>query len=313
MSIAWKTKRFIWRIRKYLDNHTKIRIGHKKYNGKAILDIRDCNNEIISLIESGKPFAVGRLGDMELRAIVSCQPENKSKEEKSRCFDYLSLLAGFFGDINDFDIFSRLMEDKIHSVDLMGVWFNKMEDWILKKYGDDNLKYGLLEGLEPWYTPDNPWSKALKGRKVLCIHPFAESIERQYKYREELFKGSDILPEFELICLKAVQTIGNEKDDRFSTWFEALDYMYKEAMKTDFDIALIACGAYGLPLAAMIKEGGRQAIHMGGAMQLLFGIKGKRWDDFGPLNGFYNEYWKYPDEAEKPEGIEKIVEGGCYW
>lgn len=47
----------------------------------------------------------------------------------------------------------------------------------------------------------------------------------------------------------------------------------------DYDIVLLGCGAYGFPLAAYAKRRGKQAIHMGGSLQLLFGIKGKRWED----------------------------------
>ena len=46
-----------------------------------------------------------------------------------------------------------------------------------------------------------------------------------------------------------------------------------------FDIAIIGCGAYGLPLAAKLKKEGRQAIHLAGVTQLMFGIKGKRWEE----------------------------------
>lgn len=94
-----------------------------------------------------------------------------------------------------------------------------------------------------------------------------------------MFDNPDILPEFELKTLKAVQTLAGEKEDRFKTWFEALNYMYTEAMKIDFDIAIIGCGAYGMPLASMLKEAGKKAIHMGGVTQILFGIKGKRWEE----------------------------------
>ena len=45
-------------------------------------------------------------------------------------------------------------------------------------------------------------------------------------------------------------------------------------MKFDFDVALIGCGAYGFPLAAKLKTAGKQAIHLGGVLQALFGIKG---------------------------------------
>lgn len=49
--------------------------------------------------------------------------------------------------------------------------------------------------------------------------------------------------------------------------------MKDEIDKQDYDIALIGCGAYGFPLAAHIKRSGKKAIHLGGALQLLFGIK----------------------------------------
>ena len=50
--------------------------------------------------------------------------------------------------------------------------------------------------------------------------------------------------------------------------------MKSQMDQTDYDIALIGCGAYGFPLAAHAKRMGKQAIHMGGSLQLLFGIRG---------------------------------------
>jgi hypothetical protein len=122
------------------------------------------------------------------------------------------------------------------------------------------------------------------------------------------------LPEFELKTLKAVQTIAGEKDERFSTWFEALEYMFEETMKIDFDIAIIGCGAYGMPLAAKLKKTGKQAIHLGGETQLLFGIKGKWWEENYPskIASCFNEYWGYPADSEKPKNA-GTVEMGCYW
>ena len=145
------------------------------------------------------------------------------------------------------------------------------------------------------------------------IHPFAETIKKQYEKREALFENPEILPELKVLnTVKAVQTIAGCQDDRFATWFEALEWMYEEAMKTDFDVAIIGCGAYGFPLAARIKAAGRQAIHMGGATQLLFGIKGHRWDEYPLISRLYKESWVRPDEKEKPMQAEKVEEG-CYW
>ena len=112
-------------------------------------------------------------------------------------------------------------------------------------------------------------------------------------------------------------------DDRFKTWFEALDYMYDEVMKKDFDVALIGCGAYGFPMAAHVKRSGKKAVHLGGATQLLFGIKGNRWEDpmygvkeWGLPKGFYTEmfnpYWAKAGKDRRPANADSI-EGACYW
>ena len=122
----------------------------------------------------------------------------------------------------------------------------------------------------------------------------------------------EILPEFELRTVTAVQTVAGQIDPRFKSWFDALDYMYDEAMKCDFDIALIGCGAYGFPLAAKLKKSGKMAIHMGGMLQVLFGIKGKRWDEDPIVSKYYNDSWVRPGEDEKPKSSNVVVDG-CYW
>lgn len=69
--------------------------------------------------------------------------------------------------------------------------------------------------------------------------------------------------------------------------------------KIDFDIALIGCGAYGMPLASFIKGMGKQAVHLAGWTQILFGIKGKRWDDLPYVSKFYNNAWVRPQQQSK--------------
>ena len=62
---------------------------------------------------------------------------------------------------------------------------------------------------------------------------------------------------------------------------------------------------------------GKKAVHLGGSLQLLFGIKGKRWEDPNYNKNYnyselMNEYWIRPDERFKPQNAAQ-VEGGCYW
>lgn len=108
-----------------------------------------------------------------------------------------------------------------------------------------------------------------------------------------------------------VQSIAGESTS-FDNWFDALDYMTEEALRRDFDIAIIGCGAYGFPLAARLKAAGKQAIHLGGAVQIMFGIIGSRWYSVPAVRKMFNEYWVHPSADEIPKNAEK-VEGGCYW
>jgi hypothetical protein len=174
----------------------------------------------------------------------------------------------------------------------------------------DDVQRVQLEMLYPFFV-ERPWTRILKGKKVLVVHPFVETIKAQYKKRASLFENPDVLPDFELKTLKAVQTIAGTRSG-FSSWFDALKYMEDEINKIDFDIAIIGCGAYGLPLAAYVKSLGKQAIHMASNMQILFGIRGRRWDGWSEWVSHFNEYWVYPSDDETPKR-KSTVEGGSYW
>ena len=125
------------------------------------------------------------------------------------------------------------------------------------------------------------------------------------------FETKNVLPNFELSVIKAVQSLSGEKNP-FENWFQALEFMKEEISQKDFDVALIGCGAYGFPLAAHVKKIGKQSIHIGGSLQILFGIKGKRWDDHPIIGKLYNEYWVRPNAQDKPTHS-NLVENDCYW
>lgn len=213
-------------------------------------------------------------------------------------------LSGFFPKDRDLLVkFAERMIEDMKLIDILGTWRRE------EKYFADRLEHVLrvpLIDLEP-YEHQDPWSKVLEGKRVLVVHPFEQSIGNQYQKRKLLFKDPRVLPDFKLITIKAVQTVA-ESDTSYATWFDALKYMEDRISNTDFDVALIGCGAYGMPLAAHVKRIGKKSVHIGGATQLLFGISGKRWEGH-PL---INEHWVRPDESERPSKAER-VEGACYW
>lgn len=299
---------------KILNIYSKGKIENisKKYAGRILLSREETNINIAKMIKRDSAFFIGRFGASELFCASSFEFSIHRFEEKS--MTQLCEWSGFFPNRIEYGVkFNECLINSAKEVDMLAVWGLRFEEYYINQYMKHSLKLINLLDLEPWRCPDNPWSAALKNKKVLVIHPFEETIISQYRRREKIFPGTEILPKFELRTLKAVQTLAGEKDLRFNDWFEALEWMYVQALKIDFDVAIIGCGAYGFALAAKIKSVGKQAIHLGGATQILFGIKGKRWDEiktYEYVRKFYNDYWVYP--KEKISKMEK-VEGGCYW
>ena len=250
--------------------------GH--YCRRPQLDNETGSRKLEELILSGKPFMAGRLGGFELAVMRMVEfhfPEKLPATVHSACE-----CAGFFpDDISLAERFTHVMEDAYRRTDILACCRQFAEPWFINRFMPKESVTVRNLGLYDLYALDHHWTRALEGKKVLVVTSFPESVKQQYARREQLYPGTDILPEFaSLQIYKPVMTIGNMKDERFSDWFEALDFMKGEILAMDFDIALMACGAYGFPLAGEIREAGRQAVYMGGVLQILFGILGRRWD-----------------------------------
>ena len=68
----------------------------------------------------------------------------------------------------------------------------------------------------------------------------------------------------------------------------------------------------GMIIGSKLKNAGLQVIVMGGATQILFGIKGKRWNNHEVISTFFNNAWVSPNPENIPLNY-SLVEGGCYW
>jgi hypothetical protein len=285
---------------------------------------------IKQLLDDDKPCMIARLGANEATVVASYVGSQKYKGAShlisfikgktprwwwtDKQLQSMETNAGFFN-ISEVRMtrFSKMMLDDMMQVDILGSWLP--EESYFEGYLSQAKKV-RLRYLEPFWS-SIPWTAALEGKRVLVVHPFARTISRQYELRSELFDNPKTLPTFaSLRIIKAVQSLGNDANG-FKSWFDALEWMETEMDREDYDVALIGCGAYGFPLAAHAKRTGHKAVHLGGALQLLFGIKGRRW--FSPDGEVYADYrhllrpsWVSPDETERPEKANN-VEGGCYW
>ncbi len=296
------------------------------------------NDKIYSLLSKDEPCMISRFGTTEINCVNNYLCVHSQKPYLSKVWDYISdkthtpwwneshfetmsIFSGIFPiGQNTAEKFSVRYLNDIPKIDLLACHQYYEKFMPLKS---DIIKV-QLEMLYPFFV-DCPWTRILKGKKVLIIHPFEETIKSQYLKRHLLFENKEILPEFELLTYKTVQSVAGTPVP-FNSWFDALSLMENEIANIDFDIAIIGCGAYGLPLAAFIKRLGKKAVHLAGGTQLLFGIKGKRWVeqysdewDYRPgvkininYRPLFNESWCYPLEFDTPQNAKK-VENGCYW
>jgi len=299
------TRRSIWKFIKYIKKTKKLKIQYTGFKASEL---------IYELLKTDSPCMIARFGGTELSCVLEYLHLKKklhNKIEFSENVKYdMKNLSGFFPtDEASLIKFSELMISCIPNIDILGSWIPR-EIYFKKMIKAKTIS--LLD-LEP-YNHDNPWSRILHGKRVLVIHPFSKTIKQQYLKRDKLFVNKDVLPEFELETITAVQSIAGN-DCGFKDWFEALESMKAEITIKKYDIAIIGCGAYGFPLASFVKDQGKKAVHLGGATQLLFGIKGRRWEieyDKNYLSKFCYEHWVRPSEEETPIN-NKIVENGCYW
>jgi hypothetical protein len=222
----------------------------------------------------------------------------------------MMVASGFFPPSREaIERFSALMYDDMDQLDILGSW--RIEENLLHRHLSRVTRVPLV-ALEP-YLSVHPWSEILEDKRVLVVHPFNRTIESQYyNHRQQLFTDSRVLPTFRsFTTIRAVQTIAGNKS-QYTDWFHALTAMKVAMDGTEYDVAIIGCGAYGFPLAAHAKRRGKLAVHLGGATQILFGIRGNRWDADPRISRLYNEWWVRPGPEDRVTGADS-VENACYW
>jgi hypothetical protein len=271
------------------------------------LSIEDSNEFIKGLINSNNPFLISRIGLGGETAVsvftLMGVPINPT------VLNWFYTNAGFYG-TDDFKRYASLYKEGFINSDGVAYWnfpgFQEMEDYLIPNE-KELIDVGALES----FRLSDPWTKLLVGKKILIVHPFKSTIEDQLKNRDNIWSDPFVLPDSEYTVYQSIQSIGGVGPHK--DWYESFEIMCQDISKIDFDIALLGCGSYGVPLSSYIKNNlKKSAIYVGGGLQLYFGIKGKRWDNSQDVVKFYNSNWVRPSDDEKPEKKD-AVEGGCYW
>ena len=194
-------------------------LGLQKKNDQIIdLNGEKSSKYIYDNLLNNNPFFISRIGATEFSCLTGYI---QSQKGFSKYFDYLSgrldsykidsniiqqsfEWSGIFpAEKSIMEKFSVLTLNDINEIDVLGIWLKENE--LLKRQLSFMVKIPLRD-IEP-YLHNFAWTKALEGKRVLVIHPFTTSIRSQYKNRKQLFENQNILPDFALLTLRAVQSI----------------------------------------------------------------------------------------------------------
>jgi hypothetical protein len=287
--------------------------------GKYVYRGQEGAEKVRELLCRKQPCLIARFGWNEIYIVMEYL---RKCHRASFAFnpDYCRMMhevAGFFPPSTEaLARFASESLEIVKNIDILGVVGNRGDELLIRNYNPDLIPVEIQCIGDHIAFQESPWTLCLRDKKVLVIHPFAETIRKQYAKRLLLFNGREVLPEFELLTLRTVLSNGDASASLpYSDWFAALNSMCQQIDKIDFEVALIGAGAYGMFLGDFCKRIGKQAVHLGGATQLLFGIKGLRWEHHYPPEfsvRLFNQHWVRPAEEETPPGVGK-VEDGCYW
>lgn len=282
------------------------------------------NQEISRRLLSPTPCAIGKIGTTELLGLEFFErwirPPWPRAASWYRPAQRLYECSGLFPIQKD--IFFRWAveyRDALGSLDIVaqwqpgGIFESVLEKKLLDRFCPQAFRAGFY--LLRLLAPTAPWIDDLTGLRWMVIHPFEQTIRAQLPHLAELGVYSDSArPALEqrtrdtriLPCPQFAYMVPPQHPD----WFHALEDMKgkMERQRDAFDIALVGAGAWSLPLVAHAKKIGKKGMHLGGSLQLLFGIKGGRFD----TNGIYNNYWIRPLPEERPAN-HRLMEQGAYW
>ena len=288
--------------------------------------------QVCETMKNSEVFFIGRNGTIELEVIffwLTRRKDGAGPAYPHRYMETISRNAGVFpATDSSIDSWCKEYCDALGELDgLAAGWYKPLENIeaaILKYYTTGSEFRCPLRSLEPYYVgPDLQWTHALAGKRVAIVSSFTDSIRKQIEgesfphiwthERAGLLNPPGVSWSFVKTGYAPALALGRGGwPAGIGCWEEAVAHVVKEVRESDADVAIIGCGGLGVPIGAELKRRGVSAIVLGGATQVLFGLRGTRWATHNIISSFWNDAWKWPSESEKPNGA-VLVEGGCYW
>ncbi len=279
-------------------------------------------------IETTTPFAAGKIGISEKRWTYyplflerEREPRKLIAYEASLCVHGLKQSGIFPAKPSFYRDFAREYVEDLRDLDYLGLFNDlpEVEAAIVGGYGLTNKLVHYRDQEPDRSFPDNPDScylPAFAGKKILIVCPFAQLLrERATREVFESVWSNTGKRWFYPARVEAVEFpygFVRETRERYASAFDLLEAVKTEIALHDFDIALIGAAGLGIPLASHIKRMGKIGLSLGGHLQVLFGVLGKRWKESAEWQTQYvNPAWIEMPSQHRPDLSESYE--AAYW
>jgi hypothetical protein len=302
---------------------------------------REFLTDLRKALEDRTGYAAGKIGKSpqhwmyyEVLLAKEQDKERIRRFETDLAFHGLKQSGVFPQDPRFYLEFNRFYIDHVRNLDCLGVFFEPWELEMVRHYAlrckliaYPNQEPFLTVGSPPYYfKPDdlavskdegNGYLQYFRNKKILLVCPFAGFLKQRAK--KEIFEAAwskTGIKWFEPQSVEALELpygFASETHKRFGTAIDLFHSVTREIDKRDFDLALIGAAGLAVPIASHIKRTKRIGIDLGGSLQIIFGVFGKRWLEWEDWKeAYFNDCWARVPDHYQP-GHEDVCDSGAYW
>lgn len=276
-----------------------------------------------AILSSSRGFLIGRVGNVEAMACIEILVKHRKPSTQ------LGTNAGVFCNASScqatWDHFASSYVEATLASDMLQV---------VPSQCDTTATFGLKIALPVapmafyWGGEMASWLELLQEfarlrTPLLIATPFATSVWRNLGRLDKIHPMHDLSGLDVVDVLRVPQTftwadpakmLGGATD-----WQSTLRQLKRDSTWRRLPsgtVVLLGCGAYGMPLALHAKRYRNfSSMYVGGSLQLLFGIRGARWDTRKTTNDYINSEWTRPLPSELPgnQTSRMIVDQASYW
>ena len=283
-------------------------------------------------VENESAYGAGRLGAAEEYWMYYALLRQQGKDSRAQRLEtelphYFMNQTGLFPATAQFiREYNQFYVGHLRTLDCIGLCYGQWELPLVRAYRLDQ-KARLVHYSQQEPDRSSPSREGLcylplfAGKKVLIICPFGTLLAQ--RANKETFEavwaktGKKWFYPASVDALEFPYGFVSETQQRYGTALRLFENIAEQISRRDFDVALVAAAGLGTPIVSHVRSMGKVAIYMGGHLQILFGVLGKRWRDRKDWQErYFNDRWIDMPDAWKPktlvQGV-KVCDNGAYW